>query len=916
VAKDRVDWATINRYWGKARNTQEGGDDWHLLAYHSLDVASVAARWWDSSPALRRKLCPHSSLSEPQMRAWVLFFVALHDLGKFDIRFQRKAPEVWQRLNPEVTACTLPSVQECREYDHGREGLFWFVQDHLAEPDGDGFGDSESVGDGFGEFSPDPFASWHPWLEAVCGHHGRLVQVGRVLSRPDAGLPYECRHWAEVDRVARRAWLQILETLFLAPAGLAMSDPAPECSPLLAGFCAVSDWLGSWLSDDTFHYCARPVEAIADLEAYFRERCQVDAPRVLARSGLLGQVRSGADVEALLTKGYRPRQVQVLVDRLPASSGLTLIEAPTGSGKTEAALAYAWRLLEQGLAESIVFALPTQATANAMLDRMEVLASRLFSAPNLILAHGNARFHGTFKAIRDQGRNLQGDDAWSQCCQWLSESRKRAFLGQIGVCTIDQVLVSVLPVRHRFVRGFGLGRSVLIVDEVHAYDAYMYGLLEKVLNAQARVGAPAILLSATLPDSQKRQLLTSYAPNASLPEAPDAPYPLVSWVAGEQRQTFDLTDRPDQQPPARHVFLDRRYTDAAEPDQALLTDLIRAADQGAQVCLICNRVDVAQRSYQQLRASAPPECDIQLFHARFTLHDRKAKEARVLADFGKSGARDRGRILVATQVVEQSLDVDFDWLVTQICPVDLLFQRLGRLHRHQRDHRPAGFGKPRATVLLPNGEGYGGLSRIYGHTRVMWRTQRRLETLGDRPVCFPDAYRDWIESVYAEPRPDEVEPDWVREGMEAFETDTFTKCIKARQMAQWGENSALGDDDVTERAVTRDGAMSLSLVPYVDAGDGKQLLNGQVLERLPEDLRLEALMLNQVNVPESWRGWIDAEPDEMGRYWLAGRLKTDGWESADGQFCYRKETGMTLAIPVESRTGSGTPQSGGRKRPQ
>src|SRR5690606_16947796 len=193
----------------------------------------------------------------------------------------------------------------------------------------------------------------------------------------------------------------------------------------------------------------------------------------------------------------------------------------------------------------------------------------------------------------------------------------------------------------------------------------------------------------------------------------------------------------------------------------------------------------------------------------------RSKEERALASFGKNKNRNIGRILVATQVVEQSLDVDFDWLVTQICPVDLLFQRLGRLHRHSTNSRPPGFETSTATVLLPEEEGFGVLGKIYSHTRVMWRTQKKIEEQGISPLQFPAAYRHWIESIYRD-EPDEQEPAWVTAGMEKFEQDAFTSLLKAKQMVRWAKQVSLRDNDANERAVTRDGAQSLTLIPYVD----------------------------------------------------------------------------------------------------
>jgi len=343
---------------------------------------------------------------------------------------------------------------------------------------------------------------WKPWIEAVAGHHGFTKDADYV---PETYIsPTSDKRLAEIDRAARSEWLSALETLFLVPAGLSLSDSPPSCPAIvLAGFCSVADWLGSRCENENFHFC----QEHRDLREYFEERCTKDAPRVLKLAGVIGHPHTYDGVVALLGPNNKPRSLQTLVDKLPLKAGLTLAEAPTGSGKTETALAYAWRLVAAGLADSIVFALPTQATANAMLGRLQHIAPLLFEeTPNLLLAHGTARFNNSFSAIKHIANDGYEEDGLVQCCKWLAESRKRVFLGQIGVCTIDQVLISVLPVKHRFVRGFGVGRSVLIVDEVHAYDAYMYGLLEEVLRQQKVSGGSAILLSATLPERQRQQL--------------------------------------------------------------------------------------------------------------------------------------------------------------------------------------------------------------------------------------------------------------------------------------------------------------------------------------------------------------------------------------------------------------------------
>ncbi|CCJ87635.1 CRISPR-associated helicase/endonuclease Cas3 [Cronobacter dublinensis] len=878
-------------YWGKSSFQQGNTLEYHLLPYHCLDVVAVADIWWGSSASLRKAFCSNAKSSESEIKAWVLFFIALHDVGKFDFRFQNKVPELWRKLSPACLDHNLPGWHVFKEYNHGSGGLALFYSDYFNSK-------AEPVTDRtqFGVNRTHSYQSWAPWMEAVTGHHGFITKISRAVG--EHSFPQGCAALIEQDKKARQAWVSCMESLFLKPAGLTSLSPVPTLSPLLAGFCSVCDWLGSMQTEASFLWKSEPVNTLEALQDYYQQKRQHDAVRNLSHAGLLSHKAPYTGITSLL-EGYSPRQVQTLIDNIPVEPGLTLIEAPTGAGKTEAALAYAWKMLVNDYADSIIFALPTQATANAMLTRMDKLAGKFFDNPNVVLAHGNARFNHDFEVIKQRGRNAQGaDEAWAQGCDWISQSRKRAFLGQIGVCTIDQVLVSVLPVRHRFIRGFGTGRSILIVDEVHAYSSYMYGLLNAVLQQQASSAGSVILLSATLPLFQKQQLLKSWCANPSLPLSFNKqPYPLITWCNQNDIHCFDLADNPAHLPPRLEVKIEKIYLDKLKPDQALLKRMVDAARQGAQVCLVCNRVDEAQQAFASLQNYQSDDIDILIFHARYTLTDRQKIESQILNYFGKEGERQRGRILVATQVIEQSLDVDFDWLITQLCPVDLLFQRLGRLHRHQRDARPQGFTSPLATLLLPEKEDDDQHRKIYGNAQVLWRTQKYFENLNG-PLVFPEAYRSWIEPIYAQ-EPEEYQPEWLRIAMENFEKEEDCKRMIARQMLGWAEENALGDDDNNIRAVTRDGEMSISLVPYVLVPAGKQLLDGRIFERLPEYEQSEAVALNRVNVPASWKKTFNFELNENGEVWLAGEKRHNEWFYSNGKrnLLYSERKGMMSIIP-------------------
>lgn len=858
------------RYWGKARPQDDKAPGYHLLPYHCLDVAAVAAAWWNSNRNLQRqfKVLIDSEVSEATLRAWVLFFVALHDLGKFDVRFQMKSTVALAALQPAWHADELPDRSEAERYGHGEYGLRWFVREY---PDLLGIGEkNEEVVD-----------AWMPWLAAVAGHHGKVPRSRQRANAPDAEDQV-----VDHDHKARRAWLLALEELLLTPYGVGLGDSPPplhrDNATYLAGFCAVCDWLGS--NETWFKYHSQ----ICDLDAYFRDRiAMIGLERLIERCGLIGRPAPYGGVKALLAADESPRQLQTLVDALPVSAALTLVEAPTGSGKTETALAYAWHLLDAGVADSIVFALPTQATANAMWERLNRFADTLFgNGSNLVLAHGKARWHEGHGLLKEAARQRSAqaeEDIRVQCAEWLAESRKRVFLGQIGVCTIDQVLLSVLPLRHKFVRGFGVMKSVLIVDEVHAYDHYMYGLLDGVLRQQRRAGGSAILLSATLPHGQRRKLAEAWG--ATEPPSADAPYPLLTRIDAAGRASFTELDDPRERPPSRTVAIECQSLAGLFPDYELVTRAIAAAEAGTRVAIVCNLVNDAQRLARAIRSMTNVAVD--LFHARFRFIDRQVREQDVLARYGRVADRSTGRILVATQVVEQSLDLDFDWLITQLCPVDLLFQRMGRLHRHARP-RPPGFENPRCTVLVAPDTDYGLHKVVYGNTRVLWRTQQLLGAATE--IAFPTAYRTWIERVYER-------YDWTDEPENiAFEYEKFHVEEKAKfdhaQIIANDDMNPLADSDENVRALTRDGEMSLSLV-LVDA-EGRLLGEFEPIAEVDEWERRERISLSAVSVPASWKDLLPAQ-DEDGLSWLNVSQNERGeWFGVgiDAAFRYSSDYGL------------------------
>jgi len=864
------------RYWGKAKPAADSDvPPYHLLPYHCLDVAAVADQWWRNSPALRRQFRLSIQLeTEEKAYAWLIFFICLHDLGKLDIRFQMKSPEAIRQLQPEIYSLIKAKYDFKTQYDHGSNGYGWF-ENELPDYGFDCASENEAM----------------DWMQQVAGHHGRIPDNNSLVE------PVISDDIKQQDKQARIEWVQSLKQLFLEPMGLEWSD-IPETLPsMLAGFCSVCDWIGS--STDYFAY---QTSIQTDLKAYFESRLPL-AKKALDAFGVLSKVKEEGGM-AVLFPGYKPQGLQTVVDSFPLAHSLTLIEAPTGSGKTEAALAYASKLLtsDPNFGSSIIFALPTQATANAMLKRLQDVADKLFTdGANVVLAHGKRDLNPDFKAILANSRlTAQGlEEAGVQCSEWLGASKKRAFLGQIGVCTIDQVLLSVLPVRHQFVRGFGIQKSLLIVDEVHAYDSYMYGLLAEVLKRQKQANGSVILLSATLPHHQKAKLLQSWDVQS---KQQNPAYPLVTHASNNQVLRFELPQ--SEQTAERMVSVETWQADQLILTTEQLQKVAQAAEQGVKVAVICNLVADAQHIAKQLAGLTTTPVD--LFHSRFRFIDRQHIEQDISRYYGKDEQHRAagGRILVATQVVEQSLDLDFDWMLTQLCPVDLLFQRLGRLHRHPRN-RPSGFEQPRCVVIVPTTEAvYGDSHYVYQNLRALWRTEQLLK---NKAIVFKSnqddlktytAYRDWIERVYCEEAWSD-EPEAVETAYQKYVDEIVgVQRMVANMMVNRKVEEIKSDESDKAGSLTRDGEMSLTLILVAKKQSKFFTLDDVDLEGLEKWQYWQEISLNSISVSQRWQDQLP-KADARGLRFLPMVFEKEQWVSKLDKvtFAYCKETGLTILRP-------------------
>ena len=722
-----------------------------MLVFHCLDVAAVADVWLEESNTLLAQISSYLNTTQEQAKQICLFFILLHDLGKFDARFQNFREDIRQILQGDEWEVEPDPTY----YSHGSCGYKQFCEMY----------DTNEA------------------MKAVAGHHG-YCDTSFSYSDPETD-----DELVELDEQARQEWVEFC-------LDFCQLDYIPDVGdiPMLAGLCSVSDWVGSSITNFT-------TDPSIHLQQYYKDALP-RAKKALIETSMIEKLQ-GAGF-AYLFNGYNPRGIQTLLSEMPLKAGLTLVESDTGSGKTEFALAYASSLIQAGLADGVVFGLPTQATANGLFARVGEAANKLFPDAVTTLAHGKSKY-----LISDESGFLQ-------------RSNKRAFLGSMSVATIDQILMGVLGIRHQFVRSFGTRKSVLVLDEIHSFDAYMMGLIEQVLKGQHQAYSSVILLSATLPNALKEKLLSTYR-GKSFNNA----YPLVSHTdLFGTTQEFTLSKHVVvQQATNKTVSLETWCSDDLLPTVSQRKPMVDWVSQGAMVGVICNTVKDAQRLYHQFK-EANPELKIDLFHARFTFHDRKEREDLVLKNYDKNAKR-TGRLLIATQVIEQSLDLDFDVLISQIAPIEFLMQRMGRLWRHERvatnlHPRTNAIKVPLFVTLLPHKkitEGtstdqlkqhYQGSGYVYQNTRLLYRTEQYLNQ--HPQLHFPDCYREAINYVHEE-QPYPEEPEVLTLVAEEYDIKSDGSNYSARALSKL-QSKPLNDVDPRCALLTRDGEMSATVVLF------------------------------------------------------------------------------------------------------
>ncbi|MBX3291564.1 MAG: CRISPR-associated helicase Cas3' [Acidobacteria bacterium] len=740
--------------WAKTSHDSERlPDAFHPLICHMMDVACVAEAIWSSSlpDVTKRRLARPFGLDHDLKRAGTIiaWLAGLHDLGKcsppFTLRGMHK-PDTDQTNR--LYRLYVNSALHCDSCSAASEAPHGFVTSitlpRILEE----------------EFSvPNRLA--REFSELIGGHHGIFANSTNLQNIKRAGTFALGRDaWTE----ARKEHVQKLrEILCVDLSDLKFDENTLDRATgmIFAGLVSVADWIGS---DASFFECRIPDSSKPfdlNIEEYLADSRKL-ATKALSNLGWNNWPRSTQrkDFDELFSFIMDKRDLQqeaIDIAEGVDAPGIFVIEAPMGEGKTEAAMYLADAVNAKIGTRGIYFALPTMATSDQMFGRVaEFLKGRFGNSVefvNLMLQHGHAslsdEFADTVKSFRQVQENIKNvysdendDRGWRPdisnvaAAEWFTY-RKRGLLAPFGVGTIDQILFAALQTKHVFVRLFGLAHRTIIIDEVHAYDAYMTELLERLLEWLAALGSPVIILSATLPKDRRDALIKAYLKGSRQEfrktEMPTATgdrdeYPRISYAfAGDTDKTFSIRQIETSLENARTLTIEWK------DDESFVEELKTKLAGGGCAAIICNTVGRAQEVYDFLKADdffsgdasdGKPKLD--LLHARNRFIDRQEREKRVLLRFGKAGSKvpftENGKkvehdvkrpdmaVLVSTQIIEQSLDLDFDLMISEIAPVDLLLQRSGRLQRHDRESdkisedgkRPIAFRDPKTGGKNPS----------------------------------------------------------------------------------------------------------------------------------------------------------------------------------------------------------------------
>jgi CRISPR-associated endonuclease/helicase Cas3 len=886
--------------WAKTDMHDFQSMKWASLTQHLIDTALVSGYVYDCFLSNHVKTTLDTALNG-HARVILAFLAGVHDVGKCTPAFEKQAKYRSDLMrNLEDNGFIIPNIGKSSELRHEISGFYalkaWLSDHHVDQE----LADRLSI--------------------IVGGHHGVFHEVEKYSEHTKARKAeyYGSGLWNDV----RTDVIEVMSARTGFNAVMADLDAPSITQPIqsiLTGTVVVSDWIASstflfeltseGLSDqrDETERVRRAWKQLGLPSPWSYTQICDDKTALHERFGLPDAAKLNAmqsDLHALAMKANTP--------------SLFIVEAPMGGGKTEASLIAAESIARNTGAGGLVFALPTQATADGIFPRVKNWITKSTNdRESFELLHGSAFLNEDFNQLKN---TLTWDDGFGiEVNRWFDGS-KRGLLANFVVSTIDQILMAALQSKHFDLRHLGLANKVVIIDEVHAADEYMSVYLDRAIEWLAALGSSVILLSATLPKERRKSMVRSYQRGlqATLKkiEPPDDAYPLITTVdSSDCAYRVPHLDSASKTIAVRHLC-QSEYHDVME----LLDDKL---SDGGNAVIIKNTVKSAQDVFQQILDSGKYSMnEVILLHSHFISYDRHEIENIIRSCYGPKGERPKRSIVVGTQILEQSLDIDFDIMVSDLAPIDLMLQRAGRLHRHDGRIRPRKLSEPELWVdgWTDQKNGYDfdtGSLYVYGsgheHNKVASRLMRSLELLKAHPtITIPDDICPLVQAGYDYDRiidtsyPEILAAEDIRqkENMTAskiraaqnvlrppYRTNRLlrneTRLDKSEAGVLWGSNeksSSASDEKL--RAQVRDSAFGISVIMMIRDADGG-------LEFVPESLREDYGVINEDLMPDYELQKKIAEqtigiPSTLSGPWIVDRMiswlenngKIESWQQA------------------------------------
>lgn len=766
--------------WGKKKIDKNGVPLWLPLIVHMIDTKNVGNWLYNHWLSDGQKRFLTRRLSEDEVTKLVKFICYIHDIGKATPAFQTRTKSfinseyqfLDEYLIKRLEKCSFAGLSDLQLQSPGKSNHTRAGEAILEEA-----GLNETV------------------AAIIGGHHGKPQNRDPRWQLDH----YTANYWqSDRDKNIQDRWKEVQKNLIDYGLDLAgyhdISEVPAVIQPeavILEGLLIMADWLASseCLNDDS----SKVMFNLISLDSGFDdldmdERYQKGISTWLLNDAWVPEEVNNIENYYKQHFSFKPRQIQVAMEehiKEAIDPGLVIIEAAMGIGKTEIALTAAEQLAFATGRTGIYIGLPTQATTNAMFDRVNSWLSKIAQIegfkPIIQLLHGKANWNTQYTNI-PKAEDIESDEdekgeGTVTVNSWFSG--KKSILADFTVGTIDNLLLMGLKQKHLFLRHLGFSNKVVIIDEVHAYDAYMNSYLEKALEWLGAYHVPVIMMSATLPNKKRKDLINSYLKGkygtekvlkAESGGKDNRAYPLLSILDGKELKQYSHLGPKGK---AKKLHIEYMEDDPIN----VLAQVYKRIENGGVAGIVVNTVKRAQEFARLAREhSKSSSCKqpymVKVLHSAFLATDRSEHEKELQGLIGKNAKRPDKLIVIGTQVLEQSLDIDFDILFTDIAPIDLILQRAGRLHRHEI-HRPKGLEKRQLYVMKPTGDDYGDANEAIYEKYYLQKTEYFLTP----EVTLPDDISRLVQLVYDESTDNEV-PN-LAEAKEKLDEDFEREKIKA-----------------------------------------------------------------------------------------------------------------------------------------